>query len=117
MEEKKDKMVEHPEHYQSSNGIECIVAIEAAVEGLDGIEAVDTANAIKYLWRWKNKNGKQDLEKAKWYINHLINKLDIENGKKIEDERKANFAPYMHGQNGLQIVTQSNRTSDINKDK
>lgn len=76
MEEKKDKMVEHPEHYQSSNGIECIVAIEAAVEGLHGIEAVDTANAIKYLWRWKNKNGKQDLEKAKWYIDHLISKLD-----------------------------------------
>lgn len=85
MEEKKDKMVEHPEHYQSSNGVECIVAIEAAVEGLHGIEAVDTANAIKYLWRWKNKNGKQDLEKAKWYIDHLINKLD---------KSKVKFAPH-----------------------
>ena len=85
MEEKKDKMVEHPEHYQSSNVIECIVAIEAAVEGLHGIEAVDTANAIKYLWRWKNKNGKQDLEKAKWYIDHLINKLD---------KSKVEFAPH-----------------------
>ena len=117
MEEKKDKMVEHPEHYQSSNGVECIVAIEAAVGGLDGIEAVDTANAIKYLWRWKNKNGKQDLEKAKWYIDHLINKLDIENGKKIEDERKANFTPYGLHMYGQKVVKQSNRTADTNEDK
>lgn len=30
------------------------------------------ANAIKYLCRWKNKNGIQDLEKAKHYIDLLI---------------------------------------------
>ncbi len=76
--ESKDKMVTHPTHYQSSNGIECIQAIEAATEELQGVEAVCTANAIKYLWRWKKKNGKQDLEKAKWYIDHLIKKLNKE---------------------------------------
>lgn len=76
--ESKDKMVAHPTHYQSSNGIECIQAIEAATEELQGVEAVCTANAIKYLWRWKKKNGKQDLEKAKWYIDHLIKKLNKE---------------------------------------
>lgn len=76
--ESKDKMVAHPTHYQSSNGIECIQAIEAATEGLQGIEAVCTANAIKYLWRWKKKNGKQDLEKAKWYIDYLIKKTEQE---------------------------------------
>ena len=25
-------------------------------------------NAWKYIWRWKNKNGREDLSKAEWYI-------------------------------------------------
>ena len=62
----------NPNHYKSKNGIECIQALTAATEGLEGIEAVCTANAIKYLWRWKEKNGVEDLKKAIWYINHLI---------------------------------------------
>ena len=68
-------MVNHPSHY-TQGGIECIDALEAATSGLTGIEAVCTANAIKYLWRWKQKNGIQDLEKARWYINRMIDKLD-----------------------------------------
>lgn len=35
-------------------------------------------NCIKYLCRYKNKNGKQDLEKAKHYIELLI---ELEYGK------------------------------------
>lgn len=63
--------VNHPAHY-TAGGIECIDAIAAATTGLDGIEAACTANAIKYLWRWKRKNGIEDLRKARWYINHLL---------------------------------------------
>lgn len=63
--------VNHPEHYTRGK-IECIEALKAATTGLCGIEAFCTANAIKYLWRWKNKNGVEDLEKAKWYIDRLI---------------------------------------------
>ena len=48
--------VNHPAHY-NAGGIECIDALEAATIGLEGIEAFCTANAIKYLWRWKRKNG------------------------------------------------------------
>lgn len=66
-------MVNHPSHY-TSGGIECIDALESATNGLNGIEAVCTANAIKYLWRWKRKNGVEDLRKAKWYIDKLIEK-------------------------------------------
>ena len=44
--------VNHPAHYTAGK-IECIDALEAATAGLCGIEAVCTANAIKYLWRWK----------------------------------------------------------------
>ena len=63
-------MVNHPPHYEGK--VECIDALESATAGLEGIEAVDTANAIKYLWRWKKKNGKEDLKKAIWYIKHLL---------------------------------------------
>lgn len=76
MYESKDKMVSHPSHYQSSSGLECIELIKAATEKLVGIEAVDTAQVIKYMWRWKEKNGQQDLEKAMWYLQHLIDHLE-----------------------------------------
>ena len=67
---KKVEKVNHPKHY-NNGGIECIDALAAATEGLPGIEAFCTANAIKYLWRWKWKNGVEDLDKAIWYINRL----------------------------------------------
>jgi hypothetical protein len=63
--------VDHPSHY-NQGGIEAIDGIASACHGLHGIEAFCTGNAIKYLWRWKQKGGVQDLEKAQWYINRLI---------------------------------------------
>ena len=77
-------MVSHPPHYQSETGLEVIDVIEAFTFDLKGIEATDTGNIIKYICRWKHKNGLQDLEKAKWYLTHLINhveKLEKENEK------------------------------------
>lgn len=71
VEQSAPDVVNHPAHY-TAGGIECIDAIAAATTGLDGIEAACTANAIKYLWRWKRKNGLEDLRKARWYINHLL---------------------------------------------
>lgn len=62
--------VNHPAHY-TQGGIECIDALAAATVGLEGIQAVCAANAIKYIWRFKDKNGVQDLDKAIWYINRL----------------------------------------------
>lgn len=63
--------VNHPAHY-TQGGIECIDALESATTDLTGIEAVCTASAIKYLWRWKTKGGLEDLKKARWYINRLL---------------------------------------------
>ena len=78
--ERKTDVVNHPRHYISKDGsIETIDVIEAFTENLRGIEAVCTANAIKYICRWSNKNGIEDLEKAKWYIDHLIEHLKKEN--------------------------------------
>ena len=72
MSENKFDPVSKPAHY-NQGGVECIDALKAATINLTGIDAVCTANAIKYLWRWKQKNGVQDLEKAVWYIERLIN--------------------------------------------
>ena len=77
-----DKMVSHPPHYQSETGLEAIDVIEAFTFDLKGIEATDAGNVLKYMCRWKSKNGLQDLKKAKWYLEHLINhveKLEKEN--------------------------------------
>lgn len=69
----KNDNVNHPAHYTAGN-IKCIDALEAATVDLHGLDAFCTANAIKYLWRWKYKNGIEDLNKAIWYINKLIEK-------------------------------------------
>lgn len=68
--------VSSPSHYTSGK-VECIDAIDAAVAHLkDGRESFYTAQVIKYVWRWKLKNGVQDLRKAKWYLERLIGVLD-----------------------------------------
>jgi hypothetical protein len=61
----------NPSHYKQGS-VECIDALAAATHDLQGLDAVCTANAIKYLWRWKQKNGVEDLKKAQWYIDRLI---------------------------------------------
>ena len=75
MYESADKMVSHPSHYQSENGLEGIDVMEAFTSELKGIEATDTGNIIKYACRWHRKNGIQDLDKILWYTTHLINYL------------------------------------------
>lgn len=65
-------MVSHPAHYQSETGLEVIDVIEAFTSKLTGVEAFDTGNIIKYICRWHEKNGLEDLEKARWYLNDLI---------------------------------------------
>lgn len=63
--------VNHPSHYTQGK-IECIDAIEESTKGLLGIAAVCVANVIKYIWRYKFKNGIEDLKKARWYLDKLI---------------------------------------------
>ena len=69
--------VNHPSHY-TQGSIECIDAIAEVVKDLKGMEAVDTANAMKYMWRWKHKNGAQDVKKAIWYMMDLAKRLEAE---------------------------------------
>jgi len=59
----------NPSHYKQGS-IECIEAIKAAL-GV-GFIAYLWGNILKYLWRWPNKNGIEDLKKARWYLDRLI---------------------------------------------
>ena len=70
-------VVNHPSHYCQSE-IECIDAIKAATCTKTGIEAVCTANVIKYLWRCEEKNGLEDIKKAQFYLNRLIQEKETE---------------------------------------
>lgn len=79
-------MVNHPSHYQSESGLEVIDVIRAFTSNLTGIEATDTGNVLKYMCRWKNKNGVEDLKKAKWYLEHLIDNVENRIDSKEEDE-------------------------------
>lgn len=79
-------MVNHPSHYQSESGLEVIDVIKAFTSNLTGVEATDTGNVLKYMCRWKNKNGVEDLKKAKWYLEHLINNVENRIDSKEDDE-------------------------------
>lgn len=68
-------MVNHPSHY-TQGGIECIDCIKSATVGKVGIEAFCVGNAIKYLFRYEEKNGIEDVKKARWYIDRLIKELE-----------------------------------------
>ena len=65
------EMVNHPAHY-NQGGIECIDAIESALLGLSASEAFYTGNIIKYIWRWKQKSGIEDLKKIEFYLHRLM---------------------------------------------
>ena len=69
-------MVNHPKHYKAKNGMEVIDVIEAFTANLSGYEATHTGNVIKYICRWKEKNGLEDLKKAQWYLNRLIKNIE-----------------------------------------
>ena len=74
-----EDVVNHPIHYNNGN-IECIEAIEAMLTHEEFIGYL-RGNSLKYRWRFRYKNGLQDLDKADWYENKL---------KQILKERSTN---------------------------
>ena len=69
-----EDLVNKPPHYNNSK-IECIEAIEAATG--EGYEYYLQGNILKYLWRYRYKNGVEDLKKAQWYLKDLIRICDV----------------------------------------
>ena len=66
-----EDMVNHPEHYVQGK-VECIDAMVAATIGKSPTEAIYVSNIIRYLWRYENKGGFEDILKARWYLQRLI---------------------------------------------
>ena len=70
--------VDKPEHYNTNlpEGVEAIDIIAAQTENLSGLRAVCHANLLKYALRWQKKNGVEDLKKARYYIDRLIEEIE-----------------------------------------
>jgi hypothetical protein len=71
--------VNSPPHY-NNGGMECIEYIQQQLS--EHFSSYCQGNVIKYLHRWRYKNGVEDLKKAEWYLRAMIR--DIENRSKIE---------------------------------
>lgn len=59
----------NPNHYKGD--IECIDAIKSSLFK-DAFRGYLKGNIQKYIWRYEEKNGIEDLKKAQWYLNRLI---------------------------------------------
>lgn len=66
--------VNHPNHY-CRGGIECIDTMEAAF-GKQTVADFCICNAFKYIFRCKNKNGLEDVKKARWYLDKYLKLYD-----------------------------------------
>lgn len=74
MSMEKDKI--NPDHYKSECSLECIEAMDL-IFGQKAVLDFCVCNAWKYIWRWKNKNGIEDLHKADWYVNRTRHYWDV----------------------------------------
>lgn len=66
-----EDFVNHPSHYANQGSVECIEAIESQLTH-EEYQGYLRGNCAKYIWRWKNKGGIEDLKKARWYLDRLI---------------------------------------------
>lgn len=66
-------VVNHPSHYTYGN-VETIDVIREWL-GPEKFVAYLNGNIIKYISRWEHKNGVEDLKKAKWYLEKMIEEL------------------------------------------
>lgn len=73
-EDEPDKV--NPPHYKKGS-VECIDAIKAATVGKSGFEGYLVGNCVKYLWRFEDKGGVEDLKKGAWYLNKLIDERTV----------------------------------------
>ena len=79
VEKGKSKMIDvvnHPSHYETGK-FECFDVMMEAL-GVENVKGFCLCNAFKYIYRSQRKNGKEDIEKAQWYIDKYI-ELDVDN--------------------------------------
>jgi len=78
--DEKNNSINHPSHY-TRGSIECIDAIMAALTPSE-FRGYIKGNILKYIWREYNKNGVEDLKKARWYLDRLIKNMENPMSKK-----------------------------------
>ncbi|MCO4533090.1 hypothetical protein Si103_00762 [Streptococcus infantarius subsp. infantarius] len=61
-----------PNHYVTNKGFEVFDVQEAYIHDLKGMAASFWCNVVKYILRFQRKNGVEDLKKAKYYLEKLI---------------------------------------------
>jgi hypothetical protein len=69
----------NPSHYRQGK-IEAIDAFESSMS-IEQFKGYLKGNVLKYCWRHENKGGSEDLRKAKWYLDKLIEITDDTNRK------------------------------------
>lgn len=74
MQEEQD-VVNKPKHYTYGD-IEVIDYIEQVTKNYKPELAFAIGNAIKYISRANHKNGKEDLDKARWYLERAFEKWE-----------------------------------------
>ena len=74
----------NPSHY-SSKAISCVDILESTFTN-ECLVGFYTGNIIKYVYRYRNKNGLEDLKKAEWYLNRLITDALLGPSPKDADE-------------------------------
>jgi hypothetical protein len=87
----KPEMVNSPGHYTAKGTIECIEAIEAQLT-TDEFRGFLKGNIAKYVWRELRKGGQEDLRKAQWYLNRLVERDDAHRRAAIQELRET-FGP------------------------
>ncbi|WP_261379602.1 DUF3310 domain-containing protein [Streptococcus sp. sy004] len=70
--------ITNPKHYQGKHGLEAIQVVDNFIGRLAGKSAYCWGNVIKYLLRFQNKNGIEDLKKARQHLDWLIEEIEKE---------------------------------------
>ena len=73
----------NPSHYKAANGLETIDVIRAFTDGLNGVETFCIGNILKYVTRYSNKNGVEDLKKARWYLDYVIKEYEKNDNRQV----------------------------------
>ena len=82
--------VNHPSHYETGK-FECI-EVMLETQGKEAVKNFCICNAFKYIYRHNNKNGVEDIKKAKWYLDKYI---EIDESERTCDEcKKEDWAGY-----------------------
>ena len=68
--------INNPNHYQGNNGLEAIEVIKQFAACPEYVEGFYWGNAMKYMLRFRKKNGIEDLKKARQNLNWLIGALE-----------------------------------------